>query len=523
MAAYQTDQRASKFNLEFFNKSAIPSAILKTTQKLSKEQHERLAKQVERKYSGVANAHKTMILESGLDYQPMTISQREMDFIESRKFNRDEILAVFRVPRTILGITDDVNRANAEASDYVFMSRTIKPEMRRFTEALNEFFIPLFKGSETLFFSFEDPTPENKDLLIKQANDGLLNGYITINESRALLGYEPVEGGDVLAPRATDPLILSYRPKKKDKDIAKAGKHATIRQKKKETIEKGIAYAEKILTETFTKIAKDQLRKERKVKNMGEGVAGDSPFKGTKEQIDIQKKEYQLARIKIMDEQEESIKIRMRRIFRAQKRQILNDFPEKADVPKGFPHLDLDTEVQVTADTLRPAIKKIIIKQSKPAYQIIGIDRELSAAAAPVANYLSKKVFRLSKDITEETNSLLGRALADGVSQGESIPQLRKRVQELFTGMESYRGDRIARTETARASTFASQTAWEESGLVAGKEWLTAIDERTHEGCLAMNGVIVPLEGTFKTEEGPLQSPPMHVNCRCDTAPIIKR
>ena len=127
------------------------------------------------------------------------ISQRDMEFIEQMRFSRDKILGIFRVPRTVLGITDDVNRANAEATDLVFAKRCIKPRMQRMVEQLNEFFVPLFPGSENLFLDFDDPVPENTELKLKEHETALRSGYKTINEVRESENLKPVgPEGDVI-------------------------------------------------------------------------------------------------------------------------------------------------------------------------------------------------------------------------------------------------------------------------------------------------------------------------------------
>ena len=65
-----------------------------------------------------------------------SISQKEMDFIESMHSVRDDILTAFGVPKPIVAVTDDVNRANAETAIYIFQSEVIKPEMERLMEKL---------------------------------------------------------------------------------------------------------------------------------------------------------------------------------------------------------------------------------------------------------------------------------------------------------------------------------------------------------------------------------------------------
>jgi len=107
-----------------------------------------------------------------------------------------KILSIFRVPKSVIAVSDDVNRANAETAAYSFARWTINPKMRRIVEQLNEFLVPMF--GDDLFLDFEDPVPENAEMKIKKYTAGLndKSGWMTINEVREAEGMEPIEDGD---------------------------------------------------------------------------------------------------------------------------------------------------------------------------------------------------------------------------------------------------------------------------------------------------------------------------------------
>ncbi len=197
--AIDIDTYSAQWNRNFFYNSALPSATLETEGTLTDEQFNRIKARWEAQYKGVENAHKFAILEGGLKFNKISMTQKEMDFLEQRRFSRDEILGIFRVPKTILGIVEDVNRANAEASEYVFARRVIKPRMQFITDRLNEFYLPLFGLNQNeYYFSFEDPVPENVELTLKEDETGLRAGYLMINEVREKRGLPPVKNGDVI-------------------------------------------------------------------------------------------------------------------------------------------------------------------------------------------------------------------------------------------------------------------------------------------------------------------------------------
>lgn len=193
--AIDTDSMAADYNRKFFYNSAQPDAVLYTDKYLDEKTWLRIKDQFQNMYGGTANAHKTAVLENGLKYQAMNPNQREMEFLKSREFNRDMILAMFGVPKSVLGMDASMSRANAETAEYVFAKGTIRPKMLRLTAGIQEKLAPQF--DKRLVVSFADPVPEDKDFK-RQERKELANLVITVNEAREDMGLDPVAGGDKL-------------------------------------------------------------------------------------------------------------------------------------------------------------------------------------------------------------------------------------------------------------------------------------------------------------------------------------
>jgi capsid portal protein len=65
------------------------------------------------------------------------LNQQDLDFLNSRKFSRDEILAMWRVSPGIIGAVENVNRSNLEAGFYIHAVVNIRPRIRQFVRQLN--------------------------------------------------------------------------------------------------------------------------------------------------------------------------------------------------------------------------------------------------------------------------------------------------------------------------------------------------------------------------------------------------
>ncbi len=532
---FDLDNYGEKWNAQFFKNSASPASALYTDKILSKDVRERLNKKLKEKYEGVDNAHKTIVLENGLKWQSISLSQKDMDFIEQQRFSRDKILAIFRVPRTALGLTDDVNRANAEATDYVFAKRTIRPKMQRIVEQLNEFFLPLFGQTDNLFFDYADPVPENKELIIKEAQAGVQSGFMTINEARELMNLDPIEGGDVLRdpssfilppgdPTQQNSIKVGKTSKKKIEPSTyqrHLGKSRARRENKKELKKKIIQKAvEEAVVPVIFSMLKKKVKKGELKKKMFEG---SSP-----EEVKESKLKFQDKQLNVASQYEAKVVSKLNSLFEIQKDIILRGL-ESGDKMK----LDEKIEVPKYLELLKPTMMKLMREQSDLAFQIVGVSHpfndDAKAAKKPktflqrLADYFERRAFTFATQVVKETNKQLRETFKEGTTAGESIPQLKKRVSELFAGMESYRSERIARTETILASNFSTEEAYKESGVVEAKEWLTTRDERTDDECADLDGKIIPLGSKFfDGDYFSGQYPPLHANCRCTLIPVVK-
>jgi HK97 family phage portal protein len=191
----QTEDYATAFQRDFFLNSARPDAVIKNpNQSLTDTQKKDIREGWNKRFRGVGNTSKVAILEGGLEYQLISITQKEMDYIESMKFTRDDILVAFKVPKPIVAVVDDVNRANSETAMTIFLGETIRPEIARIVEKINEeLIIPDF-GAE-FYIDFVDPTPTNRTAEIEEHASALQNNWKLINEVRQEEGLPPVKGG----------------------------------------------------------------------------------------------------------------------------------------------------------------------------------------------------------------------------------------------------------------------------------------------------------------------------------------
>lgn len=561
------DNYSEEFNKRFFFNSARPDSILSSDQKLTPKQREELRSSIKKLYAGRENAHKTAILESGMKWSPMALNQKDMDFLEQQKFSMSKILSIFRVPKPIVAISDDVNYANAKTAEYVFAKWTIQPKLTRIVAQLNEFLLPMFANTEGMFLSFQDPTPQDIDANIKRFDSGIAKGYMSLNEVRNEIGLEEIgEEGDVLyipnnyVPAGTPPPtsgFLGVEPIKIRRSKGRASRYAKRKiiansaggffmaksrlraiDEKRKAVEKKA----KNLEEIDSKIGKIAIAAARQIMKrqwkQKTAAIEEEREAARKKQL----KEFAETYLKALDSFERKFMQTTVGQFRRELGIVLGKMPTKAVEGKAVELddflLDEEDETQLLVRVYTPQVRKIIKERGNQAGILAGVgDDAFDELTKPVQKYIKTRVFDFSFEMTQETNKLLKGTLTEGIAEGEGIPALRNRVKTLFGDMEKYRAERIARSEVVRASNFAAREAYDQSGVVKGLEWLTTNDDVTCPYCAPLDGKKVKLDEAFfekgdtvQGEDGTsidldyeiIEHPPLHVNCRCTVVPVIK-
>lgn len=200
----QNDDMVIQTNNKLLENGAIPSGYLETEEVVDKSEIKRLTKKARAKWQGVENAHKIQILQGGMKFKPNMLPPRDLEFIEGRKFNRDEIAAVFGVPKSLLTF-DDVNRASAVAGEYQFNKWTLEPLAIQVIEQLNEFLVPMFDTDAWLGF---EPLAQADEVIETAKKTASWNKWQTTNEVRESEGLGAIDGGDsIYMPFSMMPVV----------------------------------------------------------------------------------------------------------------------------------------------------------------------------------------------------------------------------------------------------------------------------------------------------------------------------
>lgn len=155
---------ASEWNRNYFINSAEPGGVIQVDHSLDDEEFNELVDRWRDTHRGVARAHRIAVLEAGATWIPNMHTMKDMDFAGLRTIMADHIREALGMHKVMTGISDDVNRANAQTGEEVFASWKVAPRLDRWRNVLNSQFLPLFgaQGSN-VEFDYIFPTPVNRE------------------------------------------------------------------------------------------------------------------------------------------------------------------------------------------------------------------------------------------------------------------------------------------------------------------------------------------------------------------------
>ena len=420
-----TDEMAAKHTKNFFYNSARPELLIYGD--MQKSDADRLKEDWKNKLQGFKKAYTPYFMPSGdrLNVQDLSQSFQDMEIVELRKFERDNIIQIFGIPPEILGVIENSNRATIDAADTIMAKYVVVPRLELQRQIMQERLIPDY--DENLILDYENPVPEDKEY--KQQIMSQHEWAFTQNEIRQAAGEQPLEDGDVF----NIPINSVITDQQQQEPQAQ---EESFKTKKKVT-----KVDESLVEEIGELIKREQLEEEV-----------------------IQRYQIILAEVG-----------------------------------------------QETLDSLD-----------------MGIDFNLEHPY--VSDYIDNRVGQRIKNINETTRSQLEETLREGITEGESIPDLANRVSDTFEVAKGRRAKTIARTETMTSVNRATFAGYEQTqGLVQKKEWIATQDDRVRDHHLDMDGQTKSLKAMFDSGLGNSTEHPgafgvaeEDINCRCTIAPITR-
>jgi len=462
-----SEMYAARYQNRVFFNDATPAMMIEYPEMPPKDERKDIIEAWNKTYRGWHNARKTGFLWGGAKANTLTMSNKDMEYWRLRKLTADIVLGAYHVPKSIMGMAEVGSRARAEADEYIFAKRVVKPALTRIKESMNEQLLPLF-GDDTLSFTFEDPVPQNREADVMEAKELVTAGIITREEAREELGYDKDAEGTFLLPMATletpakafggngsGPVI--YRA---SGDITKGVDVKELAWRK--YVIRNEEYEKKFITD-FRKLWNGQ--RDIVLENVKRGAA--SPEKILFDH-DAETQRFAEGVTPIMTE-----------TFTAAAEATQAELDEK----KGL------------------LMAKIAAGQQEAALTRQGI---LNQAAL---EWLDTESLQMAKLVNGTTIRELRDILDELFSEGVSMPKIEAGISKFYRNGFIRRARLVARTEIIAASNEGSLQTYEANN-VEQSEFYAALDERTCDECMEHHGHVYPTSECH----GMI---PVHPSCRC--------
>lgn len=489
-----TDEFSGQFTKNFFKNNAGLSGVLSLQGNITGEAFKRFTKQWRQKYEGVDNAGKTALLRAtDATFTKVGLGLDELDMTALRRMTKDDILQAFRVPLPLLGKAEGtgLNQGSVYGLEYIFSKITIEPKLQMLDSAVQTM-ADRYWPDQSIKIDHESTIPEDKEFNQKQEMD-FLHTVKTVNEVRADHHLDPIPDGNTLyVPSNLLPLGETAPTTQPSKGIT-LKKHVTITKSEVKT---------ELSTET--------------------------------------KENFRLSLMKNQLKYERSFKRAIAPVLKSQQEEVLNNleaFASKANDVKHFDDAEADKSF---VEAILPVMLKLFVAQGVIALAFADDSGAEFTVTDELKATTESAVARMARNFNDETLASLNETINLGVQEGDTLAQLKKRVESVYKETKGYRAERIARTETLKASNHATNEAYKQTGYVTGKQWYA--NPGACPICKELDGKVVSLDSNYASvgqsikytetnaegeeveKEFPVNyedigTPPVHPQCECTIIP----
>ena len=192
--SHDLDTYARAYGASHLRNHAQPSGILTTEAELTKEQAATISEAWKDTHLG---RNDIQVLGKGAQYQPLSSTIKDLEFLSLARVSRDQILSAFHMPASRIGLIEDSSRANGEESDRVYSSLCLAPRLQRYEEPITLFLLPRLGLDPSRYtFEFESVDVADKEFKRVASSEAFSRGAITMNEYRESIGFAPDANGE---------------------------------------------------------------------------------------------------------------------------------------------------------------------------------------------------------------------------------------------------------------------------------------------------------------------------------------
>lgn len=489
--------QAELYNDAFWKNSAVPAGALRTDQELSTEVYKRLKEDWRKTHKGTDKAHRTAILEQGLEWQGIGVSYHDADFIPLQKMTREQIAAAFQVPPALIGIFEYANYANAERQELMFWHGTMIPKIQKQDQALTRGLARRFGDDLVLMTDLtgvQALIAEQRDAM-KVDTAAIDKGLRNVNDTRKLrkMGKPYPWGDDYLVPMNLVPWSQTWG----------AGKPPGS-----EEPPEAPPVAEEAapgLPPRFRRLYPLKLVRDARWGYWQALIAGPS---------------HQFARM-------------LRGKYDQQRASVVAAYEASLEAKVGTFEIeswlfDFDDWDDIMRQAARPTLLNAANEGGMFILGELKLEMEFNLTDPRLQQAIDSKAFVFAHQVNGTTLDQLRATLSEGIQAGELKEEVIARIDHVFKGRKN-NADVVAQTEVSAMSNKGAVEAMRQTGgIVVGKEW-HAGGPRPRAHHAAANGQVVGVNDPFYVGGEHLEYPGDPAgsarnvcNCHCAMLPVVK-
>ena len=500
---------AIRANAAIFRNGMSPGGILSpedNSVSFTREERELLEAQLAKRMTGADRRHRMMVFSHKVNISTPTLSPKDAEFMALMGWTLNDVCRVYQVPPMKVQDFSRATFSNVEQADKALWTDCILPELAMLSSELTEQLAPMFGDDLVVDFdtagirALQEDQTEITDQMTKLAALGvplntLLQAYRPDLLPEGGAGYS--WGDQPLAWQIPGSApVMAQAP-----TVAAEGEAAPVVEPATKAV--GHPFVQTVPAYGSTRHKAELRSRDALVRRIEQQMAGAYVEWATALQADV-----------------------LKRLTSGAKALGTGDGELDPEDP-----FDLVEWQQLALEGMGPYIRQGMERGGTVAANRINSSVRFNIGSPAAKRFLREREQRFVVEITESRWRALQTSLQRGIEAGEDILQLAERVPACVRPQLSS-GETIARTEVVGAFNGGTELAFKESGVVAQKAWLAAIDERTRESHVQAHGQTVPVDDDFSLDAGSGPAPGQitmlgasvpeeNINCRCTIVAVL--
>ncbi|MHC5035580.1 MAG: phage portal protein, partial [Planctomycetota bacterium] len=471
----------------------------------SKDQAELLSRQIDKRLKGQDKAHKWAVMRAEVGMTSASdvgLSPKDAEFIAGLKWSLEDVCRAYGIPLDLVG--GERTYENVNAAMKAVWTNTIIPEAEMLADDITEQLLPMFPGAaDVAKFDWTQvhELQEDRAEIVAQINS--LADKVPINKllSEFMPQLLPEQGqgyewGD-------EPLVpINMVP------ISQAGQLAGFGQMSAQPAGTRRVFTVPALPSPQARAIEYDGEDHRRL--WGRFVART-------------------------EREEGPFAAFVRDLFRRQQQSVLAKLKGRSrDAAEVVANpFNLGEWVKKFRVEVRPLLRALLERVGQEAIEDLldslpdPVDIDFDVDDPRMMRFLEQRAQRFAEKVNETTWGELQEALGEGMAEGEGIPELAARVKKVMGDRIESSAETIARTEVIGAANGGTLETWRQSGVVEGKMWLAAIDQRTRDSHIRAHGQVVGINEDFVLDSGMGPAPGQigvggeDINCRCTMTAVL--